>query len=250
MKKRIYPAIIFSALTLAACGGGGGGGNGSGSDIGGNDGQSGNGGKDPVAAPKLVDSAQTIDYFGDSTIFGWATSASDQVDVTAPEAFASGLTNRNLHKVNNKGVSGQTACELLEGRNVDYDWTTALDQSNATVVILNHGINDAVSSNAVSVDQYRSCLRNLVQIAEDKGKRVIFETPNPIDGQERLVPYVEAMKQVADDEGLSVIDQFAYLNQQYANDAGAITRDGLHPTDDVYIEKGQYAARVFNGLNR
>ncbi len=246
MKKFIYPAIMISALTLTACGGGGGGG-GDRNQPPGNDPA-----QNPITvAPKLVNSAQTIDYYGDSTIFGWRTSATDQVDTTAPEAFAAALANSSLHTVTNKGLSGQTACELLNGTNLARDWAAEMDQSSATVVILNHGINDAVSTrNAVSVDQYRSCLTGLAQIAKAEGKRVVFETPNPIAEEGNLPTYVQTMRDVARAEGLSLIDQYAYLNQQYGNDGGAITRDGLHPTDEVYIVKGQYAARVFNDFNR
>lgn len=245
MKKIIYPAILFSTLTLAACGGGGGGGED------GSNPNSGDGSQSPDrVASKLVSSPQIIDYQGDSTVFGWRTSAADQVDTTAPEAFAAALTNSTQHTVNNKGLSGQTACELLDGTNLDRDWAAEMDQSAATVVILNHGINDAVSTNAVSLDRYRSCLTSLAQVATAAGKRVVFETPNPIADQATLAPYVQTMRDVAAAEGLSVIDQYTYLNQQYASDAGAMTRDGLHPTDQVYIEKGQYAARVVNDLNR
>jgi hypothetical protein len=239
LKKIIYPAILFSTLTLAACGGGGGGGNNSNPDSGG---QPQN--PDSVAA-KLVTSAQTIDYYGDSTVYGWATQ-STQVDTTAPEAFAAALQNSALHTVNNKGFNGQTACELLNGVNQEHNWEAEMAQSAATVVILNHGINDAVSGDG----QYRSCLTSLAQIAKTEGKRVVFETPNPIDTQVDLLPYVQAMREVAAAEGLYLIDQYAYLNQRYSSDIGSILRDTLHPTDPIYIEKGQYAASEFNNFNR
>jgi lysophospholipase L1-like esterase len=242
LKKLIYPAIIFSALTLAACGGGGGGG----------------GGTAPAsneqpqnpnnAAPSLASSPQTINYYGDSTVFGWRTSATDQVDTTAPEAFASALPNSSIHVVNNLGLSGQTACELLAGTNLENDWATEMDTSPATVVILNHGINDAVSQNRVSLDQYRTCLTSLATIARTEGKRVIFETPNPIADQDSLAPFVQAMRDVAATQNLPVIDQYATLNQKYGGDAGLITRDGLHPRDEIYIEKGQFAAAEFAKL--
>lgn len=242
LKKLFYPAIIFSALSLAACGGGGGGG----SDN--NDADSGNRQEPDAVAPKLVNSPQTIGYYGDSTIFGWRTSASDQVDITAPEAFAAALPNSTTHTVTNQGFSGQTACELLEGTNLERDWAAEMDQSAATVVILNHGINDAVSTNGVPIDQYRSCLTELARIAKSENKRIIFETPNPIAEDASLVPYVQAMREVARAEGIFVIDQHAYLNQRYGGDNGLITRDGLHPRDEIYIEKGQYAASVFDDL--
>lgn len=239
LKKIIYPTIIFSALTLAACGGGGGGGDNGNPDSGA---QPQN--PDSVAA-KLVSSAQTIDYYGDSTVYGWATE-STQVATTAPEAFAEALQNSALHTVNNKGFNGQTACDLLNGVNQPRNWEAEMAQSAATVVILNHGINDAVSGDG----QYRACLTSLAQIATTEGKRVVFETPNPIDAQVNLLPYVQAMREVAAAEGLYLIDQYAYLNQRYSGDIGSILRDTLHPTDPTYIEKGQYAASEFNKFNR
>lgn len=246
MKKIMCSAIIFSALTLAACGGGGGGGSGTGGSDDRNSGSGGNSQNPDAVAPKLVSSPQIIDYYGDSTIFGWRTSASDQVDTTAPEAFAAALANSSTHTVTNKGLSGQTACELLNGVNVERNWLAEMEQSSATVVILNHGINDAVSENGVSEGDYRSCLTQLARIADEEGKRVVFETPNPIGEDASLAPYVEIMRDVAETEGLLLIDQHDYLNQKYAGDAGVITRDGLHPTDEIYIEKGKFAAREFN----
>lgn len=249
LKKIMYSAIIFSALGLAACGGGGGGGSadGGGSGIDGRNSGTGGGSQNPdVVVPKLVSSPQTIDYYGDSTIFGWRTSASDQVATTAPEAFDAALPNSSMHTVTNRGLSGQTACELLNGINLERNWAAEMDQSSATVVILNHGINDAVSGNSVPVQQYASCLTDLARMAKERGKRVVFETPNPIAEDANLAPYVQTMRDVASAESLSLIDQHNYLNQKYAGDANVITRDGLHPRDEIYIEKGQYAASVFD----
>lgn len=248
MKKLIYPAILFSALSLVACGGGGSNDDNGG---GGNNQNSGDSNTPDTAAPKLVSSPQTIDYYGDSTVYGWRT-ATEQVDTTAPEAFAAALPNSTTHTVTNKGFSGQTACELLEGTNLPRDWTAEMEQSAATVVILNHAINDAVSANSVSIDRYRGCLTSIAQIAENAGKRVVFETPNPIAEDATLVPYVEAMREIATAQDLSLIDQHRYLNQKYGGDASLITRDGdgLHPRDEIYIEKGQYAASVFADIPR
>jgi lysophospholipase L1-like esterase len=249
LKKLIYPAVISFALSLAACGGGGGGdsSNGSGTP---NGGQAGGQPQAPNTQ-KLASTSQVIDYYGDSTIWGWQTQSNGtQVAVPAPAAFAAALPATPAHTVNNLGVNGQTACELLEGVNGFDDWATRMDAATATtVVILNHGINDAVSANSVSVDQYSTCLTGLAQAAKAENKRVIFETPNPISDA-RLGPYVEAMRAVAAQEGLSVIDQYDYLTQQYGQDASVIAPDGLHPTDEIYRAKGAYAASEFLKLDK
>ncbi|MDQ9169239.1 SGNH/GDSL hydrolase family protein [Oxalobacteraceae bacterium R-40] len=249
MKKLFNPAVICFALSLAACGGGGGGddGNGSGSSGGAQAG----GQPQTPNAQKLASTAQVIDYYGDSTIWGWQTQTDGaQVAVPAPAAFAAALPATPAHTVNNLGVNGQTACELLAGTNGFDDWATRMDAATATtVVILNHGINDAVSANSVPVNQYRTCLTGLAQAAKAENKRVIFETPNPISDT-RLGPYIQAMREVAAQEGLSVIDQYAYLTDQYGQDASIIAPDGLHPTDEIYRVKGAYAASEFLKLDK
>jgi hypothetical protein len=60
---------------------------------------------------------------------------------------------------------------------------------------------------------------------------------------------VQAMRAVAAQEALPVIDQYAYLMQRYGQDVNAIAPDGLHQTEAIYIEKGQYAANVFLSLD-
>ncbi|MGV3740701.1 MAG: SGNH/GDSL hydrolase family protein [Burkholderiaceae bacterium] len=196
--------------------------------------------------PRLADTPQVIDYYGDSTIWGWdPASDGQQVETTAPEVFATALPFG--HTVNNLGVNGQTACELLNGDGNETWATRVRNRTSTTVLILNHGINDAVSSNAVPVATYSACLTQLAQIAKSQGKRVIFETPNPI-ADSRLASYVTAMRAVAAQEGLSLIDQYAYLISFYGPDTFMYVPDGMHPSQGVYIEKGHHAANVFRGF--
>jgi len=94
-------------------------------------------------------------------------------------------------------------------------------------------------------------MHSLAQTAKQYGKQMIFETPNPTrdSGPGGLDTMVAAMKEVASQEGVPVIDQYQYLTN-YLNGASpySICPDGLHPTDAVYIMKGQYAASVFTTL--
>lgn len=245
-KLEAYLKSLSSILTVAAlfglsaCGGGGGGP--------GNGGGAGNtGGGNQLPTVKLNDSAQIIEYHGDSTVWGWQTnSEAVRVDTPAPAAFAAELPA--FHTVRNLGVSGSTACDLLNGgANSGYalPWSQHMAASDATVVIINHAINDAVHERrSYSPAEYRDCLNQLVDIARDEGKVVILETPNPIDDEATLGTFVAEMRAVATQKGVNVIDQYAHLQQQPWADM-VITPDGLHPTQDIYMEKGRFAAERF-----
>ena len=201
----------------------------------------------PPAAASLASVAQVIEYYGDSTIWGWATnSGGAQVNKPAPLAFAEAFPASPHQEVRNEGVSGTTACSLLNGDGKHAEWAQQMAASTATVVIINHAINDAKPDTGESLGAYKTCLLSLIQIAKNKGKRVILETPNPVSGFSGLENYVAAMKEIAAQETVSVIDQYKYLTD-YLNgrDPSEITPDGLHPTDEVYIMKGKHAENVF-----
>ncbi|NMO17815.1 SGNH/GDSL hydrolase family protein [Pyxidicoccus fallax] len=186
-----------------------------------------------------------VDYYGDSTVWGYKTHVGGQVAKPAPVAFAEALSGV---QVRNEGVSGSTACGLLNGTDgVHPAWSTQMANSNATVVIINHAINDQW---LYSLTQYKSCLTALAQGAKSRGKKVIFETPNPTrDSGYGLEGMAAAMREVAAQQQVPVIDQYEYL-LGYLNGRSPyeICPDGLHPTDEVYILKGRYAADVFRTL--
>ena len=148
----------------------------------------------------------------------------------------------------NEGVSTTGACQLLYGTDgVHPDWQTQMILTPASIVIVNHGINDW----NITLTAYRDCLRGLAQIAKTQGKRVIFETPNPTAQTplSALQDRVATMKQVAQEEQIAVIDQHTYLTNLLGGQSiYTMVPDGLHPSDAVYILKGQYAASVFPTL--
>lgn len=197
------------------------------------------------ASRPISSSVPIIEYYGDSTVWGYATGAGTQVAVPAPAAFADALASK--YQVINQGVNGTTACQLLNGTDgVHASWTATMSGSKASFVIINHAINDQWK---VDVPTYKSCLSQLARTAKKAGKKVIFETPNPIGENDGLGRYVEAMKEVAAQERIPVIDQFRYLtNYLQGQSPYVICPDGLHPTDTVYVMKGRYAASVFTRL--
>ncbi len=260
--KRIFPALIVSAI-LAACGGGGGGSdaastatNSSSPSPAAGNGDSTNGpstgddssGETPSEqpAPGKPTQAVVIDYYGDSTVWGYESGSGARVATPAPAAFAAALGTPSRYTVRNEGVNSSDACQLLNGRDGRHPaWDTQMAASNADVVILNHAIND---QGRLSIAEYQSCLTALATTAKSHGKKVIFETPNPIFSSSLSV-YANAMKTVAAQQGAPVIDQYNYL-LAYLNGKSAYTicPDGLHPTEAVYAMKGKYAAEVFGKM--
>lgn len=248
-KLEAYLKSLYSILTLAAlfgltaCGGGG-----SGTGSGGGTGNAGGGTQLPTV--KLNDSAQIIEYHGDSTVWGWQSNTNAvRVATPAPSAFAAELPA--YHTVRNLGVNGATACDLLDGYGYAQPWAAHMADSDATVVIINHAINDAVhEERRYSPSEYRRCLTRLVDIAKDEGKIVILETPNPIedDGGAAIGDFVAEMRTIATQEGVNLIDQYDHLQQQPWVDM-VITPDGLHPTQEIYIEKGRFAAERFRSFD-
>jgi lysophospholipase L1-like esterase len=192
----------------------------------------------------------TIEYYGDSTVWGYASGTDGQrVSVPAPAVFAKALPNPTRYKVRNEGVSGSTACDLLNGADGKHPaWSDQMAASTATYVIVNHAINDQWK---YEVGQYKACLWSLARIATQHGKRIVFETPNPTrdSGSGGLDVYVNAMREVAVLAQAPLIDQYRYLTDYLqGRKYDAICPDGLHPSEEVYRLKGRYAARVFSRI--
>jgi len=189
---------------------------------------------------------QVIEYYGDSTIWGYKSGTGGRVSKPAPTVFADMLQPRSTFDVRNEGVNGTTACELLNGTDGSHAaWPRQMQASSAKYVIVNFGINDQWKDD---VNTYSSCLRSLARVAREHGKQMIFETPNPTrdSGSDGLDIYVKAMRKVAAEEGLPLIDQYHYLTEQLGGRRPEVfCPDGLHPSEAIYATKGQFAARVF-----
>lgn len=243
MKPAIYTLLVSAIISLASCGGGGGD---SPAPVVSQPPPSQPGG-DTTPPPADSTTAYVIEYYGDSTVWGYRSgSPGERVATPAPQAFADALPAAAGHKVTNEGVNSSYACGLLNGTDgVHPAWSTQMTSSDATHVIINHGINDQWE---YDVATYRSCLTSLAQIAKSNGKQVIFETPNPIENG-NLEPYVAAMKDVAAQQQVPVIDQHRYLMDYLnGNSVSTICPDGVHPSASVYVMKGQFAANQFTSL--
>jgi lysophospholipase L1-like esterase len=188
-----------------------------------------------------------IEYYGDSTVWGYASgSQGERVERPPTQVFAESLPARLRLDVRNHGVSGSTACQLLEGADGRHPpWPQQMQASPARFVILNYGINDQWRHDIAT---YRGCLRELVRVARAHGKDVVFETPNPTrdSGPGGLDIYVQAMRDVAQEIGVPVIDQYAYLSRLLQGRSPlTLVPDGLHPSQGTYDLKGRFAAQAF-----
>jgi lysophospholipase L1-like esterase len=189
---------------------------------------------------------QVIEYYGDSTIWGYQSRTGERVAKPAPAAFAESLPNAARFEVRNEGVNGSTACELLNGTDGRHaPWREQMATSKARYVLVNFAINDQWKHDLAS---YTGCLRSLARVAQAHGKQMIFETPNPTrdSGPDSLDVYVNAMRRVALEERVPLIDQYRYLTDRLDGQSPTILcPDGLHPSDAVYVMKGRYAAKMF-----
>lgn len=189
---------------------------------------------------------KVIAFYGDSTIRGYKTHSGAQVRISTPEAFAQGLGPNSPFAVRNEGVDSSRIEHLMAGTDGRHAaWATYLPTSGVDIVITNHA-----SKNGNTVEQYESDLRDMVRVARSFKRFIILMTPSPIV-EGGLESYVTAMRRVAEQEQVPLIDVYRYLAEVMAESGRTIDHivpDGYHPADDVYVLIGRYAARRFRDI--
>lgn len=190
-----------------------------------------------VVAPK----SRRLDYFGDSTVIGALTSNTDSSRPPPSWVSLPGFT------VVNRGLRGDSTQWLLDYHSTRDGWAGMLKDSPADTVIINHAINDRNA--LVPIATYKANLEQIAWLASDiYKKRLILETPNPIDytvsGALPISDYAQAMREVAAARGLAVIDQYTYLSGLIGSQPiTGFMPDGVHPNDYTYRLKGEFANR-------
>jgi acyl-CoA thioesterase-1 len=137
----------------------------------------------------------------------------------------------------NAGVGGNTTADALARFERD-----VLARKPGFVVIM-FGLNDSwidegKTASRLTVTQYRDNLRSMIATLKARGTRVVLMTPNPAIapkyGPERNVtlrPYVEAVREIAQVEGLPLIDvygRFAELALEGV-ELNTLFTDAMHP---------------------
>jgi lysophospholipase L1-like esterase len=198
--------VVF-LLALAGCGGGGGGG----------------------SAQAAADQAlKVIELYGNST--------QKPVDIDKPASFYIDLPG---YKVSNLGYTGTTTRDLINGYSGILPWSTQMRQSTAVVVITNHCLVDAT---LIPLAEYKDNLRFIAQ--EAVGKTIFFQTCNPTAVRPLAPAYAQAMRDVAAERGIYVLDVERYLTTVLAGrPIPTLMPDGDHPSAATHELVGEFLER-------
>jgi len=167
-----------------------------------------------------------VQMFGDSTQAGYTTNPDNTSTIVASnpaaalQAFFTKRYGAGAVIVSSRAVSGTTAKELVAGTDhLNAPWPGSVQ---ADIVVVNHGINDLTHDGDLTA--YQLALRKLATAPA----LVIFETPNAVK-EWNLAPYAQVMRDVAKENGLAVVDTYAFT----ADKVGQLS-DWAHPTDELY----------------
>jgi len=130
-------------------------------------------------------------------------------------------------KIYNRGVGGTNTTMLLagtDGRN--YPWPEQMARESVRIIVINHGINDG----ALTIEQYKANLRELVTVAQKAGKIVILEEPNPAG--ETMTPLMLQINfnVVAFEERRAAMKHVAdHMGVYFCAQPRVTLEDGIHP---------------------
>lgn len=192
----------------------------------------GGGGSDapePVAcSPQTV----AIQLYGDSTMRGPESVASPYrvqkvVQLAMDLRFGPGAV-----EVTSEAIGGTKAGDLIYGTRGFYAWPAGV---TGHIVVDNHGVNDAAASHRTPIETYKAQLRI---IASRPG--VTLQTPVPMNtditdpavGTAENDSYAQAMREVAAEKGVPVIEVHRYVLGLPG--WKSMLSDGIHPTPELY----------------
>jgi lysophospholipase L1-like esterase len=191
-----------------------------------------------------------FEWYGDSTTSGVTFSNGKYSEIPDAEpTTVQYLLNKRFGAgtvtIINRGVAGTTANQLINGTNKYKDnFAKQLSKGTASIVIVNFGINDAYTPN-YTPEMFRNDLIDLVNIAEKSGKKIVIETPNPIDNMHNawLWEFQHQAIVVGERLGILVISQWTEIMKN--QDWQSLLGDKIHPTKKGYDVK---SAISFNAI--
>ncbi|MFV3307469.1 SGNH/GDSL hydrolase family protein [Pseudomonas sp. NY15181] len=203
-----------------------------------------------------------IEAYGDSTTEG-AIFDGERV-LVFPEQSEPWAVKRILDSefgiecsVPNYGVGGAQAIDLICGSaGYRLPWHLQMRESKASIVLINFAHNDYAflerpeeGRRVTRFHEFRWNVEHLCKIALEHGIIPVLQEPNPgsrLAVGSALVPYVEAINEVADQVGCPVVRQF-YRLQQFEGWQGMLS-DTVHPGERMYQLKAQETAKVLAQL--
>ena len=215
--------------------------------------------------------AHTLVVFGDSV-----TAPRAKVSVYAQVLAEALLFEGKKAGVVNAGVPGNTTAQALKRLETD------VLQKRPDAVVMLFGINDAAvdvwknppaSAPRVPLEEYRANLKNCVASVKATGARVVLMTPNPLswsdttrklygkppynpadpDGFNLLLrDYAGAVRELAREEKVALVDLFELFNAEAGKDAANISRlipDGMHPNTEGHSRIAEALLKTLCGLD-
>jgi lysophospholipase L1-like esterase len=196
--------------------------------------------------------SRRVEYFGGNDIWGYnGTAGGGRVTVTQVQAFAAALPSTPPFEIANEAVLGMRADALLAGTDgLHPAWSYFMTvESTADIIILSLGIADLAAGR--TQQEFRADLAQIITIAQDAGKFVILENTHRTM-YDRTYYYAQAVYDESIAKGVPQIDQSTHwYDYQLANNLPltALCPDGVNPSPEFHIMKGQYAAEVFRTLS-
>lgn len=196
----------------------------------------------------------TIDAEGDSQIWGYAGTAANGTYIQSANNSVAVLQEELQAKlgstvaVQNNGSSGAKAIDSLNGTPPYYTqpFATRLAANNAAHIVLsNYAVNDSMGR---TFEQYAADLTNWIAVVRATGKTPVLEEPNPVcdPRMPNVGAYVTVMRNVADQQGVTLIEQYDFIaslpNWQ------SMLIDCIHPSDALYKIKAHREAAVLMPL--
>jgi hypothetical protein len=137
--------------------------------------------------------------------------------------------------VDNEAVSGTGSGQLIDGTDGQHmPWPAPITSVKfGTAAVFQFGANDTLPWFNTSVDQYKQNLRTLVTSVQALGGMPILETPNPtLDVNRPNEPlYTQAMRDVASELQITLIDTDACWNKRAGGWADLLGPDMEHSTE-------------------
>lgn len=189
-------AALFLTIVLTACGGGG---------------------DSPNCTPVAV---VKIQRFGDST--GVDIERYSQIgglQKAMDDRFGPGAV-----VLENRSTAGMWSTKTIEGADgLNLPWPGS---TNADIVIVNHGIQDA--GHSIPIETYKANLRTIGRTG-----LTLFQTPSPLTVSVSTAPYAAAMIEVANELKAPVADVQSYV-LGLPSWQTLLMSDGVHPLPALY----------------
>lgn len=198
------------------------------------EGGKGTGTSTPVA-PKIVA------FVGNSTTWGYKTSVGGQVDIPYPMAFSQRQTS---YDVRNHGINSTQTEHWINGTNGVTQTFSAFMAANPDFdyVCLDFGTLDQFD---MTTTEFKDNLKTMIaEIRLVSGRTPILITPFIADFS-GLAAYAQAVRDAGAETQTAVIDKYTWSVGVVENNGNVVrdyVPDGVHPSDQFYIDGGAYVA--------